>query len=126
MAYLPAFWDFFFHMDSVECFSEDISRFLVCFYECLIGYVIWSQAFFPFQFFLWLFLIPCGVICSGSSVVCSAAWSAFFTSVAMYFVQFSYSGVPGLAWYRSSKYSAMCFFVFSGSVMVVPSSVMVA
>ena len=50
----------------------------------------------------------------------------FFTSVSMYFVQFSYSGVPGLAWYRSSKYSAMCSFVFSGSVMVVPSSVMVA
>ena len=49
-----------------------------------------------------------------------------FISVSMYFVPFSYSGVPGLAWYRLLKYSAMCSFVFSGSVMVVPSSVMVA
>ena len=51
MAYLPAFWDFFFCMNSVEGFSEDIHRLLVCFYECFIGYVVWSQALCLFSFY---------------------------------------------------------------------------
>ena len=74
--------------------------------------------------FLWLFLFPLGIF-GLVLMLFVQLFGVFFTSVSMYFVQFSYSGVPGLAWYRVSKYSVMCSFVFSGSVMVVPSSVMV-
>ena len=40
-------------------------------------------------------------------------------------VNSSYSWVPGLAWYRFSKYVAMCSLVSSGFVISLPSSVMV-
>ena len=40
-------------------------------------------------------------------------------------VDSSYSWVPGLAWYRFSKYVAMCSFVSSGFIISLPSSVMV-
>ena len=85
-----------------------------------------GHRFFPFKFwyscsyFLWgyLFRFFCCLFC------CLECF--FFTYFSMYFVHFSYSVVPGLAWYRFSKYSAMCSLVFSGSVMLVPPSVLVA
>ena len=59
-------------------------------------------------------------------------WSGFlynscvsFIAVIIFLVDSSYSGVPGLAWYRFSKYLAMCSFVSSGSVSSFPSSVIV-
>ena len=44
----------------------------------------------------------------------------------MCFVHVSYSGVPGLAWYRFPKYSALGTFVFCGYVRTVPSPVIVS
>ena len=48
-----------------------------------------------------------------------------FVAVIIFLVDSSYSGVPGLPWYRFSKYLAICSFVSSGSVNSFPSSVIV-
>ena len=53
-------------------------------------------------------------------VVFSVAW---WTVSVMCWVQFAYSGVPGLAWYRFLKYSSTWFFVSSGHVRTLSSSV---
>ena len=48
-------------MNSVEGFSKDIPRVLVCFNECVVGYVIWSSGsflvFYDCSYFLWVYLI---------------------------------------------------------------------
>ena len=43
--------------------------------------------------------------------------SVSFTVCCMCYVQCSYSSFPGRAWYRSRKYSLMCFLLLLGSLV---------
>ena len=98
------------------------------------SWISWSSRNFRQRSWLhcdsyWSFLIA-----SFISLLVIGSWSGpgflynscvSFIAVIIFLVDSSYSGVPGLAWYRFSKYLAICSFVSSGSVNSFPSSVIV-
>ena len=89
------------------------------------GMLSGPRLFFLFSFFIAFFTSLSVMIWPVSGCwFCSSRVSCTFVSIVR--VHSSYPSVPGLAWYRFSKYWAMCSLFFSGSFISTPSSVIVS